>query len=141
MTKEEVNMIIDYLKEIQENYIEGNGYVRIPLTEWYVLDKAIQAIEQITWIPVSERLPEENGWYQCTVISDNLSMTMDLYYKSGKWLDNRRIDMYNVYDVYGYGKTTEKHKLSYQEFPEFDWTKNVVAWKLLSEPYNVGSDE
>lgn len=44
--------------------------------------------------------------------------------------------MFNTYDIYGYGNTTEKHKMSYQELiSEFDWTKNVVAWRPLSQPY------
>lgn len=58
MTNEEANMTIDYLKEMQEGYIEGEGYERHPLPEWYALDKAIETIEQTTWVPVSERLPE-----------------------------------------------------------------------------------
>lgn len=107
------------------------------------LQKLPSAQPEQRWIPVSERSPEDNGWYQCTVILDNLSLTMDLFYKNGKWLDNRRISMYNIYDIYGYGNTTEKHKLSYQELiSEFDWTKNVIAWMLLPKPYvpdiNVG---
>ena len=91
------------------------------------------------WILVSEGsegLPKENGWYQCTVIFYDSLQTMELFYKNGKWLDNRRIDMFNAYDIYGYGNTKEKHKLSYQELiSEFDWTENVIAWKPLSGPY------
>ena len=67
---------------------------------------------------------------------------MELFYKNGKWLDNRRIDMFNTYDVYGYGCTNEKHKLSYQELiSEFDWTENVIAWQLLPDPYRAESEE
>ena len=75
MTSEEVNITIDYLKEMQENYIEGEGYERHPLPEWYTLDKAIKTLEQTTWIPVSEKLPkpQEYGdkdyseWVQITL--------------------------------------------------------------------------
>lgn len=59
MTPEEAKLTIEYLKEMQEEYIEGEGYERHPLPEWYALDKAIETIEQTTWIPVSERLPED----------------------------------------------------------------------------------
>lgn len=45
MTREEKNMTIDYLKGMQEGYIEGEGYERHPLPEWYALDKAIEAKE------------------------------------------------------------------------------------------------
>lgn len=71
MTKEEANVIIDCLKEIREKYIEDNGYVRLPLPAWYVLDKAIQVIEQTRWIPVSERLPEKKGLYLVSVKNDH----------------------------------------------------------------------
>ncbi len=91
---------------------------------------------QSKWNPCSEDLPTDNGWYQCTVIINDLPRTMELFYKNGKWLDNRRINMFDTYDIYGYGNTTEKHKLSYQELiSEFDWTKNVVAWMPLPVPF------
>ena len=100
---------------------------------------------QSEWIPVSERSPKENGWYQCTVISNDLPQylgTMDLFYKNGKWFDNRRVDMYNTYDIFGYGGTKEKHKLSYRELvSEFEWTENVIAWKQLSRPYKPKKEE
>jgi hypothetical protein len=63
MTPEEAKLTIEYLKEMQEEYIEGEGYERHPLPEWYALDKAIETIEQTIWIPVNERLPEEDGLY------------------------------------------------------------------------------
>lgn len=136
MTPEEANMTIDYLKKMQEDYIEGEGYERHPLPEWYALNEAIETIEQTTWIPCSLRLPEYNGWYHCTADLDDLLLTVDLYYKNGYWLDNRRINMFDCYDIYGYGNSTAKHKLSYQELiSEFDWTANVVAWMPLPEPY------
>ncbi len=94
------------------------------------------------WIPVSERLPEENGWYQCTVILNDLPLVMELFYKNDKWLDNRRINMFDTYDIYGYGNTKEKHKLSYQELiSEFEWTENVISWKTLPEPYKTESED
>lgn len=101
-------------------------------------EMAIKALEQEPkWNLCSEDLPTHNGWYQCTVIINDLQLTMELFYKNGKWLDNRRINIFDTYDIYGYGNTTEKHKLSYQELiSEFDWTKNVAAWMLLPKPYD-----
>ena len=94
------------------------------------------------WISVNEQLPKENGWYQCTVILNDLPRTMELFYKNGKWLDNRRIDMFNIYDIYGYGKAKEKHKLSYQELiSEFEWGQTVIAWKPLPLPYKAEKSE
>lgn len=46
MTNEEKELTITYLTEMQEEYIEGEGYERHPLPEYYALDTAIQALEQ-----------------------------------------------------------------------------------------------
>ena len=93
--------------------------------------------DYLGWIPVNDELPEKNGWYSCTVdLSDSHYATMDLYFKDGKWLDNRRIDMFHCYEVYGFGKSTEKHKLDYSELlKDFDWTERVISWMPLMKPY------
>lgn len=41
----EREMTIEYLKGIQEKYVEGEGYERHPLPEWYALDNAIKTLE------------------------------------------------------------------------------------------------
>lgn len=46
MVDYEREMTIEYLKGIQEKYVEGEGYERHPLPEWYALEKAIEALEQ-----------------------------------------------------------------------------------------------
>ncbi len=46
MTKEERDLTIEYLKDMQEGYIEGEGYERHPLPEWYALNNAIESLEQ-----------------------------------------------------------------------------------------------
>lgn len=43
-SSEEAKISIDYLKDMQEEYIEGEGYERHPLPEWYALDYAIAAL-------------------------------------------------------------------------------------------------
>lgn len=133
MTNEEAIDFGEMWLEVHEDSKDSNTYEFVNV--------AIKALEQTKWIPVSERLPKENGWYQCTIISNDLPQTMELFYKNGKWLDNRRIDMFNIYDIYGYGNTEEKHKLSYQELiSEFDWTKKVVAWMSSPEPYKTENE-
>lgn len=88
------------------------------------------------WISVNERSPKENGWYQCSVdVLCDSECVMDLFYKDGRWLDNRRICMFDTYSIFGYGSTCEYHKLGFHEFDDFDWTKNVKAWMPLPEPY------
>ncbi len=139
MTREGVKIgeevyIHGYIDKIRKDIViirnEG-GYFGTVSSEINTLEQ-----ESNKWIPVSERLPKENGWYQCTVIPNNVPMTLELFFKNGKWLDNRRINMFDLYDIYGYGNTKEKHKLSYQDLiSEFEWTENVIAWMPLPEPY------
>lgn len=94
-----------------------------------------------SWIPVNERKPIDNGWYQCTTKTpENYRMVIDLYFKNGKWLDNRRIDMFEVYRIYGYGHSDQEHLLKYDEFDNFNWTDYVIAWMPLPEPYKGDKD-
>lgn len=46
MTKEDRELAITYLKEMQETYIEGDGYERHPLPEYYAIETALEALEQ-----------------------------------------------------------------------------------------------
>lgn len=46
MTKEERELSITYLEEMKETYIEGEGYERHPLPEYYAIECAIKALEQ-----------------------------------------------------------------------------------------------
>ena len=157
MPKDDYNGIMEYIDEVPNEDAISRAYIEPIIEELenicvngdeHILDLLadIKNAPPITpkqrWIPVSERLPKDNGWYRCTVIINDLPRTIELFYKNGKWLDNRRIDMFNTYDIYGYGNTTEKHKLSYQELiSEFDWTKNVIAWMPLPEPYKAESED
>ena len=58
MNGEVAKLTIDYLKSIQQGCVEVNGSDMYPSPEWYALDVAIELVEQARWIPVSERLPE-----------------------------------------------------------------------------------
>lgn len=55
MTREEA-------KAILKGFMENPLYSDIPKV-CRAFDMAIKALEQTTWIPVSERLPERDGWY------------------------------------------------------------------------------
>lgn len=144
MTREEaINSLRDKIIEIRAYCDESKHMSEADRQDMETFVMAIKALEQEQkWIPVSESLPKVNGWYQCTVQVLDLVRTMELYYKNGKWIDNRRVNMFDTYDIYGYAMSTEKHKLSYEELkPMFDWTISVVAWKPLSEPYRAESED
>lgn len=46
MTEEERKLTIDYLEDMKEECVEGEGNERYPLPEWYMLNKVIKIIEQ-----------------------------------------------------------------------------------------------
>ena len=58
MTNDERDLTLEYLKEMQEEYIEGYGYEAHPLPEWYALDEAIKALEQQP-MEVINKIPED----------------------------------------------------------------------------------
>lgn len=43
---EDRELAITYLKEMQETYIEGDGYERHPLPEYYAIETALEALKQ-----------------------------------------------------------------------------------------------
>ena len=61
-----------------------------------------------TWIPVSERLPDEDGIYLVT-----------LQFETGRMVTTMHFD--TVRNVFG-------------QFPQFYW--NAMAWMPLPKPYN-----
>lgn len=46
MTREERELSITYLEEMKEAYIEGEGFERHPLPEYYAIECAIKALNQ-----------------------------------------------------------------------------------------------
>ena len=46
MINEDKKLAIEYLEKMKEDYVEGEGYERYPLAEWYVLDDVIKWLEQ-----------------------------------------------------------------------------------------------
>ena len=113
MMPKEAKITIDYLKEIQEEYIESEGYERHPLPEWYALDKAIENIKQTTWIPCDEKLPEKSGNYWCTFGGTNLT---------GKDYSTTESDAKEIFD------DAAEEYVGWQ-------SQNVIAWMPLPESY------
>lgn len=77
------------------------------------------------WIPVEERLLEEEGWYQCTCSDKEIwndDIVRDLYYYPGikEFVDNIRYENNGL-------KNIEKYV----------WTKYVTAWQQQPKPYKA----
>lgn len=47
MTREERELSIEYLEGIKDNYIEGYGYERHPVPEYYAIENAIKVLNQL----------------------------------------------------------------------------------------------
>lgn len=117
MIREETELTIEYLKDIQEKYIEGEGYERHPLPEWYALDKAIEMLEQTRWIPVSERLPNRDEYIK----NNGLFNVSDGNRSYSEWFD--------IYDKQRFGEPT---------MAGFRVDYVVTAWMPLPSAYERG---
>lgn len=100
--------------------------------EYEALDMAIEALKQTTWIPCSEKLPEDirpvivtwkntdpKSYYQYIVGKHFIGVAC---FKNGKW--------------YWYSSTTEDMLAEYgrYDFEEFDEAIECIAWMPLPEP-------
>ena len=92
------------------------------------------------WKRFDKIKPKEDGWYQCSIefhVTENETQryVMDLYWYSEakRFIDNRRKNVFDEYDVYGYGSDNTKKKL-YQD-NLVDRTDSVTAWRKVPKPY------
>ena len=93
----------------------GDKFANIGFDRKEALDLAIKALEQIRWIPVSKRLPEEDGFYLATcdgeICGEDEPVSCMAEFENGKWVDDE--DDYQC----------------------------VLAWMPLPEPYKAESEE
>ena len=87
--------------------------------------------EKMKWILIKDELPKKNGWFFCTVSEDIGGYARELYFKNGCFLDNIRIEMFELYNISS--KLTGEQIID--DGSSTDWTDMVVAWMALPEPY------
>lgn len=93
------------------------------------------------WNKVIKKKPKKSGWYICTVeVPGQQRYVMDLWYNNstGRWLDNRRQQIFNDYEVYGYNDETGKNDKRLSTISLCDRTNSVVAWRKLPKTYMKG---
>ena len=88
------------------------------------------------WTPVSERFPDKDGWYICSIKDERVN---SLYWdnRRARWVDNVRIHMFDLYTIRS--KLTNEEIRMEQEAVYWDgW---VTAWMPLPEPYKGGEQD
>lgn len=51
------------------------------------LIKGIPTIEAPSWIPCSERLPKEDGWYLIALLTEHGTLYLPAHWYRGRWLN------------------------------------------------------
>ena len=93
------------------------------------------------WKPFPKYKPKEKGWYQCSIRygeEHGEAYVMDLWWDPVRevWKDNRRLSIFQTYEVYGYdsdilGKPIKK-RLYHNNLCE---RNDVIAFKKLPKIY------
>lgn len=117
--KEFIEKLIGRLEEYQENNTQCKSSDDYELGQFNACEYAIEIVNQLAeeynndgWIPCSERLPEEKGYYLVTWMSGNE--------KRGLWGEP-------VVDVlYFKGKQWSVQQMAH---------RRVIAWQPLPEPF------
>lgn len=93
------------------------------------------------WKPYPKYKPEKRDWYICSIRygkDPDQAYVMDLFWDDRRevWKDNRRINVFQEYDVYGYGMDIRgnnvKKQLYYDNLCERD---DVIAFKKMPKIY------
>ena len=91
------------------------------------------------WKPYPKYKPSKRGWYICSIRygkEPRQAYVMDWFWdeKTEKWKDNRRLDVYNTYEVYGYNDETRLiDKRMYKD--DVCYRNDVIAFKKLPKIY------
>lgn len=91
------------------------------------------------WRPYPKHKPKKKGWYQCSIQygkDPDQAYVMDLYWndKREMFVDNRRFNVFQLYEVYGYGTFNSNVKTRmYSDSTCF--REDVIAFKRLPKLY------
>lgn len=102
--------------------LEGLINWDMPLDYAAAIDKAVEALEKSRWIPCSERLPEKEGRYLCSVCAPYRN-PREMIYAPSEWNKDR------------YDATWRSTDGAYV----LDWF--VGAWMPLPSPYREEGEE
>lgn len=93
------------------------------------------------WKPYPKNKPPKRGWYMCSIRygdDPGEAYVMDLFWdeKREVWKDNRRLNVFQEYEVYGYGMNiidqTVKKRIYHDNLCE---RNDVIAFKRMPKIY------
>lgn len=95
------------------------------------------------WKRFDKVKPKKSGWYLCTIDTGSQRYTMDLYWdaKHERFKDNRRLNVFQLYEVYGYGYASDNPDPYLERMYKdnlCDRTDEVVAWRNCPKAYMKG---
>lgn len=100
-----------------------------------ILVDALEKAEKYKWHDLrkdSNDLPSEDGWVHCWLrVKDIINYDMDLYFYSGKniFIDNRRKNVFEMYDVMAFSPTGVNMRKQIYTDDLCNRTSDVIAWQ------------
>ena len=124
MTIEEA---IDYNKNLRMymRLLDKNQLCKFSEEKYIAIDMAIKALEQTTWVPVSERLPEEYGEY---LITWTTSQSKRLFIGISEGEDTLEYD--HEHNRFKFEWLLDDYIKAYPNV-------EVIAWMPLPEPFKM----
>lgn len=93
------------------------------------------------WKPFPKNKPKKSGWYTCSMRFSERpedAYTMDLFWdeKREVWKDNRRLNVFQCYEVYGWCNNILDQPVKKQLFYDYLCERNdVIAFKRCPKIY------
>lgn len=93
------------------------------------------------WKSYPKHKPSKRGWYICSIRygeEPDQAYVMDLFWDEEKeiWKDNRRINVFELYDVMGYDSDPANPSHKHQIYSDNTCIRNdVIAFKKLPKIY------
>ena len=93
------------------------------------------------WKPYPKHKPKKRGWYICSIRygeEPGQAYVMDLFWneKLERWQDNRRLDVFQTFEVLGWGEDIRGNNIKKQiYYDNCCYRDDVVAFKKLPTIY------
>lgn len=157
----DIEKLIEYIKDHSNNYLGSKATLKEIETFEYMYDLLIGTLEkQLSsgWIPVSERLPDNNTKVQVTGVRYSEYTKENIYVRfNAKYIGKHSIkvdDMWSYCEDYTWNDYVEEEDEYYVNEGWYETIENwddytevyvndykVIAWQPLPEPFKEVEDE